>query len=101
MQDYVPLPVPTWISMRADLRCRFMCRPQEDADRTMGWHILPPLTWHAFLWQEPNKPRAIEVAFAGALTQSHGGARHSEVTAAITKSVAAYIVQTNMVPSLQ
>lgn len=58
----------------------------------MGWHILPPLTWHAFLWQEPNKPRAIEVAFAGALTHSHIGARHSEVTAAITERPHARVV---------
>lgn len=64
---------------RGGCRSCVLCRPQEDADRSMGWHVLPPLTWHAFLWQEPNKPRAIEVAFAGVLSNSHGGAKHSEV----------------------
>ncbi|CAM9870807.1 unnamed protein product, partial [Laminaria digitata] len=51
---------------------------QVDAHKTMGWHILPPLSWHAFLWQEPNKPRAVEVAFGTALVSTSTGARHSE-----------------------
>ncbi|CAM9464734.1 unnamed protein product, partial [Choristocarpus tenellus] len=51
---------------------------QEDANPSFGWHVLPPLTWHSFLWQEPGKPRAMEAAFVGAIGGS-GVARHSEV----------------------
>ncbi len=64
---------------------------QVDAHKSMGWHILPPLSWHSFLWQEPDKPRAIQVAFASSLSPPSTSARHSEVRPSPFFVVAAWL----------